>query len=213
MVEQNLSEYFAAPSVSPVMQICMRLSFPCCYRFCSESQCASSCAMWELQCNRRSHCELHCIPAPCVFLLSQCTFAKIRRRRSIIAQRRMDAYGRSIMDELHAIFAEFGPRAQELGYIIHPTFIQNPSVYVPVTYLSPAVPHLVIYASVCKAWNDSVARVLTDKHMLDFRRLLVCSHQRHFVSHWIHRSSEDRFRVNAQLVPEIRLLVPKRPLQ
>ena len=110
-------------------------------------------------------------------------------------------------------FVEFGPRAQELEYIIHPMFIQNPSVYVPVTYLSPAVPHLVIYASVCKAWNDSVARVLTDKHMLDFRRLLVCSHQRHFVSHWIHRSSEDRFRVNAQLVPEIRLLVTKRPLQ
>ena len=67
--------------------------------------------------------------------------------------------------------------------------------------------------SVCKAWSESVARVLTDKHLLDFRRLLACSHQRHFVSHWIHRSSEDRFRVNAELVPEIRLLDVEQPPQ
>ena len=92
-------------------------------------------------------------------------------------------------------------------------FIQNPFVFVPVTYLSSAVPHLVIYASVCKAWNDSIARVPQNRNMFDFRRLLVYSHQRRLVSHWIHRSFEDRFRVSAELVPEIWLLVIKSPLQ
>ena len=98
-------------------------------------------------------------------------------------------------------------------YVVHPTFIQNPFVFVPVTYLSPAVPHLVIYASVCKAWNDSTARVLENRNMLDFPRLLIYSHQRHLVSHWIHRSFEDRFRVSAELVPEFRLLAIKNPSQ
>ena len=125
----------------------------------------------------------------------------------------MDACGRSVVDELRAVFAAFWPRAQMFEYVVHPTFIQNPFVFVPVTYLSPAVPHLVIYASVCKAWNDSIARVLENRNMLDFPRLLIYSHQRHLVSHWIHRSFEDRFRVSAELVPEIRLLAIKNPLQ
>ena len=107
------------------------------------------------------------------------------------------------MDELRAIFLACRPSN------VHPESFCN----VPVTYVSPAVPHLVIYASVCKAWSDSIARVVENRNMLDFRRLLVFSHQRHLVSHWIHGSSEDRFRVSGEVRSEVRLLVIKNPLQ
>ena len=40
-------------------------------------------------------------------------------QQALNAQRRMDACGRSIMDALHAVFAEFQTRTQEFEYIVH----------------------------------------------------------------------------------------------
>ena len=74
-------------------------------------------------------------------------------QRAVRAQRRYDAGARSMTERLHAVFSALGPKIQSFQYAIHPMFIQSTSVFVPLTYLSPAMPMLTELASVCTAWR------------------------------------------------------------
>ena len=130
-----------------------------------------------------------------------------------MAQQRMDAIGRSISEELRMLFLAYRPRMTVFEYVVHPMFIQNPFAFVPVTYLSPVIPHVTVYASVCKVWKESIVRVVGNRNLINFRRLLGASYQRHLVCHWIHGSTEDKFRFHADLLPEVRLLVVCDPLR
>ena len=134
-------------------------------------------------------------------------------QQAMMAQQRMDAIGRSISEELRVLFLAYRHRTTALEYVVHPMIIQNPFTFVPVTYMCPAIPHVIVYASVCKAWKESIVRVVGNKNLLDFRRLLGASYQRHLVCHWIHGSTEDKFRFHADLLPEVRLLAVCDPLQ
>ena len=80
-------------------------------------------------------------------------------QRAVRAQRRYDAGACSTTERLHAVSSALGPKIQSFEYTIHP-IIQNTSVFVPLTYLSPAIPMLTEFASVCKAWRDSLLRIL-----------------------------------------------------
>ena len=79
-------------------------------------------------------------------------------QKAMMAQRRMDAIGRSISEELRVLFLAYRHRATALEYVVHPMIIQSPFTFVPVTYMSPAIPHVIVYASVCKAWKESIDR-------------------------------------------------------
>ena len=133
-------------------------------------------------------------------------------QRVVRVQRRYDAYGRSMTDELRAVFSAPGPRIQSFEYTIHPMFIQNTSVFVPLTYLSPAIRMLVVVARVCKACRDSLTRILKGRFMLDFHSLLASSQCRCLATLWIHRPWEDRFRVSTELISEIKVLTCRFPL-
>ena len=109
-------------------------------------------------------------------------------------------------------FSALGPRIQSFEYTTHPMFVQNTSVFVPLTYLSPAVPMLLIFARVCRAWRDSLVRILQGRFMLDAHSLLASSQCRCLSTLWIHRSWGDRFRVSAELISEIKVLICRFPV-
>ena len=132
------------------------------------------------------------------------SWSLLRCCRAVRAQRRFDACGRSMTERLHAVFSALGPKIQSFEYTIHPMFIQNTSVFVPLTYLSPAIPMLTEFASVCKAWRDSLMRLLKGCFFLNPHELMASSQRRCLTTHWIHRSWEDRFRVSADLISEIK---------
>ena len=91
-------------------------------------------------------------------------------QRAVRAQKPYDAGARSMTERLHAVFSALGPKIQSFVYTIHPMFIQNTSVFVPLTYLSPAIPMFSEFASVCTAWRDSLMRILKGCFLLNPHR-------------------------------------------
>ena len=75
------------------------------------------------------------------------------------------------------------------------------------------MPQLTVFASVCKEWNRSVSAVVQCHNMLDFRHLWLCSQTRNIVSFWVHEPVTDRFRFHADLIPDLRLLIIRSPVQ
>ena len=127
--------------------------------------------------------------------------------------REVDRLGNHIIKELRVVFREMSSRAGIFQYYVYTMFVQHPKIFVPVAYVSPAMPHLTVYASVCKDWNRSISRVVQYHNMLDFRHLWMCSQRRNIVSYWVHGPFEDRFRFHADLIPDLRLLIIRSPVE
>ncbi|CAE7486218.1 unnamed protein product, partial [Symbiodinium sp. KB8] len=100
--------------------------------------------------------------------------------------REVDRLGHHILKELRVTFRQMSSRAGIFKYCVYTMFVQHPKIFVPVSYVSPAMPHLTVYASVCKEWNRSISTVVQYHNMLDFRRL------------WM---------FHADLIPDLRLLI------
>ena len=127
--------------------------------------------------------------------------------------REVDRLGHHILKELRVTFRQMSSRAGIFKYCVYTMFVQHPKIFVPVSYVSPAMPHLTVYASVCKEWNRSISTVVQYHNMLDFRRLWMCSQTRNIVSFWAHEPVTDRFRFHADLIPDLRLLIIRSPVQ
>ena len=127
--------------------------------------------------------------------------------------RALEELGSQLIEELRVVFPEMSSRAGIFQYCVYTMFVQHPKIYVPVAYVSPAIPHSTVYASVCKDWNRSISRVVKHHNMLDFRHLWRCSQRRDIISYWVHGPFEDRFRFHAELIPELRLLTIRSPVK
>ena len=127
--------------------------------------------------------------------------------------REVDRLGHRISQELRATLRQMSSRARSFKYCVYTMFVQHPKIFVPVSYVSPAMPVLTIYASVCKEWNRSVSAVVQCHNMLNFRHLWMCSQTRNIVSFWVHEPVTDRFRFHAELIPDLRLLIIRSPVQ
>ena len=86
---------------------------------------------------------------------------------------------------------------------VHPYFLQGPTSYVPFTCEAPALPHVLVPASVCRCWFQSITMAVCGRYVANVHHLLRSSQLRHDTSEWIHRSCEDRFRFRAWLIDEI----------
>ena len=132
--------------------------------------------------------------------------------------REVDMLGHRILQDLRVSFRQLSSRANRHGegtfkFCVYAMFVQHPTIFVPVSYVSPAMPLLTIYASVCKEWNRSVSAVVQSHNMLNFRHLWMSSQVRNIVSFWVHEPVTDRFRFHVDLIPSLRLLIIRSPVQ
>ena len=127
--------------------------------------------------------------------------------------REVDRLGHRILQELRVTFRQMSSRARSFKYCVYTMFVQHPKIFVPVSYVSPAMPHLTVYASVCKDWNRAISTIVQCHNMLDFRRMRMCSQTRSIVRFWVHEPVTDRFRFHADLIPDLRLLIIRSPVQ
>ena len=103
-------------------------------------------------------------------------------------------------------------RANNFHYVAHRPLVRPGQVLVRLEYLSPALPHLTVFASVCRSWNASISRITLNHSMVDYRRLSLGSQRRHFQFYWSHSFHEDRFTFYADLIPEMQLLLIRSPV-
>ena len=131
--------------------------------------------------------------------------------------REVDRLGHRILQDLRVTFRRLSSRARpgpaSFKYCVYTMIVQHPKIFVPVSYVSPAMPLLTIYASVCKEWNRAISAVVECHNMLNFRHLWMCSQTRGIVSFWVHEPVTDRFRLHADLISELRLLIIRSPVQ
>ena len=113
---------------------------------------------------------------------------------------------------------EFLQQRQEAGVRlqahVHPSFIQGPTIYIPRIYEAPAVPHMISPASICKAWFQSVLDAAQDRVTVNNHNhhLLPTSQLCYYTTEWLHRPTEDRFRIHTFLITEFRLCRVVNPL-
>ena len=84
-------------------------------------------------------------------------------------------------------------RAGIFQYVAHRPLVRPGQVLVRLEYLSPALPHLTVFASVCRSWNAAVFRVTQHHNMADYQRLQLESQRRRLVCYWAHGPYDDRF--------------------
>ena len=111
---------------------------------------------------------------------------------------------------------EFLQQRQEAGVRlqahVHPSFIQGPTIYIPMTYEAPAIPHMIPPAILCKTWFQSVLDATQDRAIVNIRHLLLTSQLCFYTTEWLHRPTEDRFRIHTVLITEPRLCRVVNPL-
>ena len=132
---------------------------------------------------------------------------------SHLGQLHIDQLGRDLSDQLHVHCRRIMPRADQFHYVVHRPLVRPGQVLVRLEYLSLATPHLTVFASVCRSWNASISRLTTNHYMVDYRRLSLESQRRHFQIYWSHSFHEDRLTFYADLIPEMRLLHIRSPVQ
>eukprot|EP00439_Symbiodinium_sp_Y106_P079407 s1009_g18.t1 len=84
-------------------------------------------------------------------------------QQAMMSQRRMDAIGRSISEELRVLFLAYRHRATALEYVVHPMIIQNLLTFVPVTYMSPAIPHVIVTPVCARRGKNPSCELLATK--------------------------------------------------
>ena len=130
-----------------------------------------------------------------------------------VGQLQIDQLGRDLSDQLRLHCRHIMTRANIFQYVAHRPLVRPGQVLVRLEYLSPARPHLTVFASVCRSWNASISRVTQDHNMVDYRRLSLESQRRHILFYWSHSFHEDRFTYFADLIPEMQLLLIRSPVQ
>ena len=128
-------------------------------------------------------------------------------------QLQIDQLGRDVSDQLRLHCRNIVHRAGIFQYVAHRPLVRPGQVLVRLEYLSPALPHLTVFASVCRSWNASVSRITQHHNMVDYQRLQLESQRRHLVCYWAHGPYDDRFTYHADLIPEMQLLLIRNPMQ
>ena len=72
-----------------------------------------------------------------------------------LGQVQIDRLGRSISEQLRVHCRAITCRTGIFQYVAHRPFVRSGHVLVHLEYTSPAIPHLTVLASVCRAWNLS----------------------------------------------------------
>ena len=124
--------------------------------------------------------------------------------------------GRDLFDELcahclHLYMASLN-RGIAFHYDIHRPLIRPGQVLVRLEYSSPALPHITVFAGVCRSWNASIGRIVQGQPTVNHGRLIEQAQRSFFTFYWSHSYHEDEFTFFADLIPETQLLIIRSPV-
>ena len=127
-----------------------------------------------------------------------------------IGQHQINQIGRDLHEHLRVHCQHFTNTFQ---YVVHRPLVRPGQVLIRLEYSAPALPHLLVFASVCRSWNTSIAGAIQGHYMINHRRLTLQSQRRYLTFYWSHSYYEDRFTYYAGLIPEMQLLLIRSPVQ
>ena len=128
----------------------------------------------------------------------------------------LDRLGNYVLSLLKARCRVMTLDASTFEYVI-PPYIVRPAQYcsevvVQLNYTAPAWPHIIVFASVCRLWNNSVSRAVSGRHFINFRQLQYTAQTRYSEHHWAHGRWEDRFSFTSEFIIEMQLMVVSSPV-
>ena len=100
----------------------------------------------------------------------------------------IDRLGNYVLSLLKARCRVMTLDASTFEYVIPPYIVRPAQVVVQLKYTAPAWPHIIVFASVCRLWNNSVSRAVSGRHMINFRKLQYTAQTRHSEHYWAHQS-------------------------
>ena len=110
--------------------------------------------------------------------------------------------GRILYDQVLSHFSRLSTHVRSFSYDIHRHLVRPGQVLVRMEFLSPALPHLVVLAAVCRSWNISIGRIVQGQYNVNHHRLLDLAQRGFLTFYWSHSYHEDRFTYHADLIPE-----------
>ena len=113
--------------------------------------------------------------------------------------------GRFLYEQVFLHFSRLSAQVRSFSYDIHRHLVRPGQVLVRMEYLSPALPHLIVLAAVCRSWNVSIDRIVQGQYNVNHHRLLDLAQRGFLTFHWSHSYYEDRFTYHADLIPEMLL--------
>lgn len=130
-----------------------------------------------------------------------------RARRMVI-----DRLGNYVVNLLKARCRVMTLDVHNFAYTIPPYVMRPAQVVAQLKYLAPAWPHIVVLASVCRLWNNSVSRVVAGKYLINFRQLQHAAQTRHSEHYWAHGRWDDRFSFTSDFIIELQLMTVRSPV-
>ena len=124
----------------------------------------------------------------------------------------IDRLGNYVISLLKARCRVMTLDASTFEYVIPPYIVRPAQVVVQLKYTAPAWPHIIVFASVCRLWNNSVSRAVSGRHMINFRKLQYTAQTRHSEHYWAHGRWDDRFSFTSEFIVEMQLMVVRSPI-
>ena len=110
--------------------------------------------------------------------------------------------GRILHEQVLLHFSQLSARSPSFSFDIHRHLVRPGQVLVRLEYLSPALPHLIVLATVCRSWNMSIDRIVQGQYNVNHHRLFDLAQRGFLTFDWSHSYHEDRFTYHADLIPE-----------
>ena len=124
----------------------------------------------------------------------------------------IDRLGNYVVSLLKARCRVMTLEASTFEYVIPPYMVRPAQVVVQLKYTAPAWPHIIVLASVCRLWNNSVSRAVSGRHMINFRRLQYTAQTRYSEHYWAHGRWDDRFSFTSDFIIEMQLMTVRSPV-
>ena len=110
--------------------------------------------------------------------------------------------GRILHEQVLLHFSQLSARSLSFSFDIHRHLVRPGQVLVRLEYLSPALPHLIVLAAVCRSWNMSIDWIVHGQYNVNHHRLFDLAQRGFLTFDWSHSYHEDRFTYHADLIPE-----------